>query len=388
VYALNVGLVIGSTDLLEEVRSCMMSLPIRVVLEQRELGEVSGFIEKLERVQPDVVLLGYQLVQHELTAAVAQIKATAGAPAVILVHSSAAPELILRGLRSGADEYLSPPLCDDLTAALERISNQRAKVQAGTRPRGKVFAMLGAKGGCGATTLACHLAVELHRQSHLEVLLADFDLDSGIIGFLMKSQSRYSLVDALAAAHRLDLSLWKALVSNGNPGVEVLMAPAASGNRDPMDPRSLSYIVPFVRSAYDWSILDLGSRLSRPVLSALEESDEAFLVTNSDIPALHQAKQVIRSLLDSGFGSHHLHVILNRMPKRLEVTLEELDRMLGIPVYATVPDDYSALHEAYSSGTLLAPNTNLGKHFTRIASRMAGVQPKARKGLGFFSLVS
>src|SRR5262249_51616999 len=152
--------------------------------------------------------------------------------------------------------FVYPPLQTDLTAALERISSHRAKLRAGTKPRGKVFAFLGAKGGSGTTTAACHIAVELARQTNLEVLLADFDIDSGMVGFLMKSQSRYSLSDALAAAHRLDPSLWKALISNGHPGVEVLMAPPASGRRDEVNPQSFRYIVPFVRATYDWTVLD------------------------------------------------------------------------------------------------------------------------------------
>jgi pilus assembly protein CpaE len=379
-YPLNVGLVIGSTDLVEEVRSCIASFPVRIVLEQRELGEPSAFIEKLERVQPDVVLLGFQLVSESLAEAIHQIKATAGAPMVILVNSAAAPENILLSMRSGADEYVYPPLNEDLVAALERISTQRAKLRAGTRPRGKVFGFLGAKGGCGTTTLACHIAVDLHRQTKLEVLLADFDIDSGLVGFLMKSQSRYSLVDALASAHRLDPSLWKALVSNGHPGVEVLTAPAASVRREAVDPQSFRYIVPFVRTAYDWSVLDLGGSLSPAVIAALDEVDETFLVTTPEIPALHQTKQIVHGLLESGYGQHRIHVLLNRTPKRLEVTLEELDRMLGVPVYATVPNDYPALYEAYANGSLLEPNSRLGQHFSRVAARMAGLQKKEKKG--------
>jgi pilus assembly protein CpaE len=386
VYALNVGLVIGSSDLSEKVRSCIATLPVNVVLEQRELGEPASLLEKLERVQPDVVLLGFQLVADTLRPAIAQIKATAGSPAVIVVNAVAAPDMILYSLRCGADEYVYPPLCDDLTAALERIAENRDKLKAGTRPRGKVFAFVGAKGGCGVTTLACHVAVEMHRQTNLHVLLADFDMDAGMIGFLMKSQSRYSLADALASAHRLDLSLWKALVSNGEHGIEVLTAPAASAVREPVDPRGLRFIVPFTRATYDWSVLDLGRGLSAPILAAVTEADETFLVTTADIPALHQTKQIVQGLLDSGYGQHHLHVILNRTPKRLEVSLEELDRMLGVPVYATLPEDPGGLNEAYSNGGLLHPNSHLGRHFARIAARMTGVQHKEKKR--FFALLS
>jgi pilus assembly protein CpaE len=275
-------------------------------------------------------------------------------------------------------------MATDLPIALDRIAGYRAKSRAGTRPRGKVLGFLGSKGGCGATTLACHVGKELQRQTNLHVLLADFDIDSGIIGFLMKSQSRYTLSDALASAHRLDPSLWKALVSNGHKGIDVLMAPQVSVTRETPDPRSYRYIVPFARGTYDWTLLDMGRSLTSHTMEALSEADDTFLVTTSDIPALHQSKEIVQVLLGSGISPQHLHVILNRTPKRLDVSLEELDRMLGVPVYATVPDDYGPLHEAYSSGTLLPPNSNLSKHFARVAAKIAGFQQKAAKK-GLFS---
>src|SRR5262249_37297811 len=151
------------------------------------------------------------------------------------------------------------------------------------------------------------------------------------------------LSDALAAAHRLDPSLWKALISNGHPGVEVLMAPPASGRRDEVNPQSFRYIVPFVRATYDWTVLDLGSSLTPAARTVIDEVDETFLVTTHEIPALHQTKQIIQTLLDTGYGQHRLHVLLNRTPRRLDITLEELDRMLGVPIYATVANDYPAL---------------------------------------------
>ena len=383
---LNLGLVVGSTDLLEETHAILHSQPVRVVLEQRELGDVSSFIEKLERVQPDVLLIGYQLIADDLEHVVAQIKATAGSPEIVLVNNSADPDIILRSMRCGANEYVYPPMSADLPVALERIASQRAKSRAGTRPRGKVLGFVGAKGGCGATTLTCHVGQELQRQTNLQVLLADFDIDSGMIGFLMKSQSRYTLSDALASAHRLDPSLWKALVSNGYKGIDVLMAPRVSATREVPDPRSFRYIVPFARGTYDWTLLDMGRSLTAHTVGALSEADETFLVTTSDIPALHQSKEVVQALLDAGISQHHLHVVLNRTPKRLDISLEELDRMLGVPVYATVPDEYGALHEAYSNGTLLPPNSSLSKHFARVAAKIIGVQPKAqKKAFGLFS---
>jgi pilus assembly protein CpaE len=219
------------------------------------------------------------------------------------------------------------------------------------------------------------------------VLLADFDIDSGLIGFLMKSQSRYSLLDAVDNASRMDLSLWKALVSNGHPGIEVIMAPSTPGTHRNVPVENFRYLVPFVRGHYDWTIVDFGRGLSPMALNVIPEVDETFIVTTLEIPALHHCKHIVQALLDGGYGQHRIRVLLNRAPKRMEVSLEELDRMLGVPIYATVPDDYQALYDTYAEGGLLAPNTNLGKHFARVAARVAGVQQKEGKK-GRFSFMA
>ena len=93
--------------------------------------------------------------------------------------------------------------------------------------RGKMIGFLSAKGGCGATTLACHVASELQNVTQKNVLLADLDLTSGMVGFLMKTPSSYSILDAIKNLSRLDESLWKALVVEHRPGLSVMPAPAS-----------------------------------------------------------------------------------------------------------------------------------------------------------------
>ena len=154
------------------------------------------------------------------------LRASGLVPAALIVtlSTAAAAGTVLECFRAGADEYLFPPLAEGLKRTLERRETERKKSEIG-RPTGKVLAFLSAKGGCGATTLACHLAVELSRLTK-HILLADFDVEAGMVSFLMKSKCAYSISDALKNVHRLDSSYWKALVSNGIPGLEVISAPA------------------------------------------------------------------------------------------------------------------------------------------------------------------
>ncbi|MBI4908514.1 MAG: hypothetical protein HY820_33150 [Acidobacteria bacterium] len=381
---LTVGIVIGSKHLLDEAQAGLHTLPVRVVMEQREIGEWAQFLEKLDQLRPDTLMIELTQLANPLEEVIRQIKATAGAPRVIILHHSAEPETLLMAIRANADEYLVPPFKEDLARAISRIGAERVKTSLGTKPRGKVLGFFSAKGGCGSTAIGCHVGIQLSQQAPVEVLLADFDLDSGILGFLMQSQCRYSVLDAVDNIHRLDLSFWDALVSNGIPRVEVIAAPMTRGVHRERRVEDFRHIVRFVRCKYDWSIIDLGRGLTSMSMTLLDELDETFLVTTLDIPALHQAKQIIAALRDLGYAQQRLRLVLNRMPRRTDITVTELESMLGQSVYAVVPEDQEALADAYADKKLAASDSSFGRAIARLGDRISGVQPKKRKGRFFF----
>ena len=145
-------------------------------------------------------------------------------------------------------------------------------------------------------------------------------------------------------------------------------------------------VLRFVRSNYDWTLVDLGRSLSPLTMTVLEEMDETFLVTTLEIPALHQAKMIVQTLMDAGYGRHRLHLLINRMPKHPDVTIAELESMLGLPIYLALPDDHGGLNEAYAENQLLSSKTELGKMYARLANMMAGHEAKKAKA-GFFTRV-
>ncbi len=119
-------------------------------------------------------------------------------------------------------------------------------------------------------------------------------------------------------------------------------------------------------------------------MAALEEIDEACLVTTLEVPALHQSKQIIQTLLDSGYGKSRIRLILNRAPKRLDITPGELEKMLGIPIFCMVPNDYPELYETYAEGRMLNRNSELGKQIAQAggASWRAWKKKRRRKKFG------
>jgi pilus assembly protein CpaE len=382
---LSVGIIIADQELGDPIRSCLQNLPVRVALEEPKIADMDALVEKLDRLRLDVILLELADVREPLEEVIGRIRRAAGTPVVIAVHTATDPETILSAIRAGAAEYLYPPLGANLEKAIKRIASERAEDPSSLK-RGTTAAFFSAKGGCGATTIACHVAVEVQRQSGNHVLLADFDMDSGIVGFIMKSRSQYTLVDALSNAHRLDPNYWKALISNGRTGMEILSAPVGITVRQPADLENLKYVLHFARTQYEWVVVDLGRGLTPATMSALDEVDRCFLVSSADVPALYKAKHVVRNLLDTGYSRERLHLVMNRIPRSTEITKSEIEQMLGIPVGFELPEDQSALYEAYSGGNLLAPNHSLTRRMSEIARQITGIpeeKPQKRR-LAFF----
>lgn len=378
-YPLTAGIVVQTKELWDALQPSLAELPVRVVLEMSEIGELGALLDKIERMRPDVIFLDVSNVREPLERVIRGMRSTSGSPAVFALHTSTEPEAILNAIRAGAAEYLFPPLGEHLSTALERVGNERRAATQSFRRGGHTVAFVSAKGGCGATTIACHTAVELPHQSKGKVLLADLDFDAGMVSFLLKSKSPYNIADAVKNTQRLDENYWKAIVSNGvASGLEIVTAPPPS-SRVALRPEQLRFVLSFVRTQYDWIVVDLGRSLNSASVGALEEIDDLFLVTTLEVPALHQTKLIVQKLLDSGYGANRLHVLLNRAPKRFEVTTQELERMLGAPIYSAIPNDFAALNDSYSEGKLLASSTPLGRQFTRLAMKIAGVEDQKTK---------
>ena len=93
---------------------------------------------------------------------------------------------------------------------------------------------------------------------------------------------------------------------------------------------------------------------------------------------------MIRYLVDSGYPQANIRLILNRVPKRLDVTLDEIEQMLGLPIFATLANDYQALQDAYVEGRLVDNASHLGKSFARLAGKIAGVTDDKKKKFTLF----
>jgi len=330
---------------------------------------------RARQLKPQVILLDLasdSQMAVELVRFVASLNPTIH---VVGLHTHNDSQTILQSLRAGAVEFLYAPF--DLPTQREAISRLRRLVVPESLQRseaGHAVAFSSSKPGSGASTIATQTAFSLHRLTGKRVLLADCDLTGGTIGFYLKLSHSYSLLDALQHVEHLDAALWNSLAVNYG-GVDILPAPAIP-HADPVDGARLRMLVEQARQMYDWVILDLPTIFSPTSLMAAAECERAFMVSTADLPSLHLTRKALTMLNQFGFPKERFHVLVNRLERREEISIADMEKLFGCSVHASLPNDYFALHRVVTLGQPLGSENDLGRAIESVAQRLCGANGK------------
>jgi pilus assembly protein CpaE len=326
---------------------------------------------RARQLKPQVVLLDLGSDPAAAVELVRYIASLNPSVHVVGLHAHNDSQVILQSLRAGAIEFLYAPF--DLSTQREAISRLRRLVVPENLQRteaGHAVAFASSKPGSGASTVATQTAFSLHRLTGKRILLADCDLTGGTIGFYLKLSHNYSLVDALQHVEHLDAALWNSLAVNYG-GVDILPAPAIP-YADPVDGARMRMLVEQARQFYDWVILDLPTVFSPTSLMATAECERAFLVSTADLPSLHLTRKALTMLSQLGFPKERFHVLVNRLDRREEISIGDIEKLFGCSVHASLPNDYFALHRVVTLGQPLGAENDLGRAIENVAQRLCG----------------
>jgi pilus assembly protein CpaE len=344
-------------------------------------------VRLMRSLSPQLVLLNADSVLDAVGVAKA---VEAGAPGVPVVALGQPPRsgALLEMMRAGVREFLEAPFeATAVAEALTRVGEAAERVPRPIDLTEQVYTFLPSKAGVGTTTVAVNLSAALARQPGTRVLLADFDLNSGMTGFMLKLDNPYSVTSAAENCLLMDENLWRQLVSVRG-SLEVLPA----GKINPgfrIEPAQIRSLLDFARRQYKAICVDLSGNLEKYSVEIQHESKRIFLVCTAELPSLHLAREKL-AFLRSIDLEDRVDVVLNRATRRDVVTPEEVEKLLGRPIRFTFPNDYKGIHHALASGQPAAPESELGKRFSRAAEELLskGTPEEAsrRKFVEYFSL--
>jgi len=337
-------------------------------------------LDQLARGDFDLVLLDVSLPDsHDLDGLNAIRIHAPNLPVVLLTGWDSEP-LALRAVQSGAQDYLVKGKVEgrELARTLQRtIVRQKSQAESSNvdphQEKARILGFLGAKGGVGSTTVACHIATELKRQTAGRVLVMDLDSTSNAVAFLMNVNGPHGILEASTDILHLDEDRWAKLAAAGAGGVDIMQSggPAANDAKQAKSER-VRFVLRFVRPFYQWILVDLG-RLNPFSARVAEEVSRLYLVSTCDILALNEAKSAARVLFEQGLDPDRLALILNQAPARPGFSQRELEKLLGIPVEAMLPECRQDFADSLEDGKRLGESRKFQKHVAQLAAAVAGV---------------
>ena len=338
-----------------------------------ETVEATDFERALDtviRTQPAIVLLGLRDERcpraHRLVREIQEI----AFGKVIVVGPALEAKALLMFLQEGVYQYIDEA---DFESAITIAINRLRKEQPNGFKRGKVSAVIGAGGGCGASTLAVNLAFALVKESPSLVLM-DLNLESGDLTAQLNLRSPHSVADFCRNVARMDESMLDNCMVQHASGVNLIAAPVAISEVRDVTPRGLRRLLHMVQSRFDHLVIDVGRPFRQEDDVVLQQADTVILTLRSDISSLRNAKRALDFLEHSGVDLSKVKPVVNRYRSGSGITLASIRGTLGLEIAQVIPDDAKRVIASSNSGVpvyMKKPHSSFSKRIREFVAMIS-----------------
>ncbi len=225
---------------------------------------------------------------------------------------------------------------------------------------GFVISVIGGKGGVGKSVFAANLALAFMKEFSLKPLLVDQDFTAcGDQNVILGLKPAKGLLEALQHAGSFDQPAMVRLAAQHGSGLHYLSAPPSLPLSKGITPDMLGKLYKAMPNVYPLTVIDCGSSVDPFTIKAMEFSTLILLVTNPDILVMHQTKRVLTEMIDQLFPLEMIEIVLNRFVQNAALAPATIQRTLGKPVYAAIPEDAASHGAALTAGkplVLAAPS--------------------------------
>ncbi|MGF1661183.1 MAG: CpaE family protein [Kineosporiaceae bacterium] len=307
----------------------------------------------------DVALVHEALGPEPVLSLIRDLGVRRPATAILLIATEPDTEMVTAAMDAGARGLVTLPLTFGQiesrlrSAAAWSQQIRRTMVGGGDTDddlsRGRTVGIAGAKGGVGATTIACHLALDVARSvPWARVCLVDLDLEKGDVPGVIDVRHRVGVSDLAKVATDLSPGTVADAVTRHESGVDLLLAPFDVHDVEWVTPTALRQVLAALRREYDLVLLDLGSHATPAQATAIELADEVILVVTPDVVAVRGMRRSLTAWESLGVCKERdVRVLLNRVSKQVTMTpdtIRQLTRASVLPHH--LPAGYRRLEPA------------------------------------------
>ena len=367
-------------------------IKLRSHLSEYRIQDSDSATDWLGDPTPDICIVDFDRDRRRAAAAAENIHSAAPETAIFAVSADAQPDLIIQAMRSGCSEYLLKPMGrEQLLNAVARVGGRRRER---AQPfRAQVLAFMGAKGGCGVTSVVTQLGAMLANSFSKKTLIVDLHTDFGDAAlYLGLTKYRYHFFELVENNDRLDAELLQSFLAHHSSGLELIPAPEGNDTPRRILPGAITQTFDFLRMRYDFILVDMAPGLSDENLEMIRHCDQLHVVTVSEVSALRNVVRHLDYLTRKEIPRERFRVVLNRHQKRSLISDSEIEKTIGQRIYWKVPNQYAHVVKAINGGDPVAhiSSSDVTKNLKELAAVM-GAKPnvgeKKKESSGFLGLL-
>jgi len=319
-----------------------------------QMGGIAAALEAYRTSPtPNVVILEAESRGEGILARLHELADVCDASTRVIVIGRHNDVVLYRDLiRRGVSEYLIAPLTAiDVVRAVCALFNAPD-----AKPVGKILAVVGAKGGVGASSVAHNIAWVVAKDMQLDTVLADLDLPFGTAGLDYNQDPTQGIADAVFSPDRVDTAFVDRLLSKCTDHLSLLAAPATLDRVYDFGAEAFDPIFDVLRLAVPYVVLDLPHQWSAWTRRALVGADDILVVASPDLANLRNTKSMIDLLRGARQNDRRPLYALNMVgvPKRPEIKPGDFAKAIEDEPIAVIPFDAQMFGTAANNGQMIS----------------------------------
>lgn len=334
---------------------------------------------------PNVVILEANRSRTDILTHLDELAEVCDATTKVIVIGQVNDILLYRELIGrGVSDYLIAPVgVVDIIRAVSMLYTGQ-----GAKPVGRAIAVIGAKGGVGASTIAHNLAWAISRDIGIDTCIADMDLPFGTAGLDFNQDPPQGIADVVFSPDRVDAGFVDRLMSRCSDNLTLLAAPATLERAFDLGPEAFDSLMDILKASTPSIVLDVPHGWTSWIKRTLTHADDILVVATPDLANLRNAKNLMDLLKALRPNDPAPRYVLNQtgVPKRPEIKPADFAKALEADPVTVFPFEPQLFGTAANNGQMISemePGHKVAQQFTDLALAMTGRHDtrKAKSGL-------
>lgn len=339
-----------------------------------QMGGMAAAIEAYRSAPtPNVIVLESD-ARTDLLAGLDQLATVCDAGTRVVVIGRINDVMLYRELvRRGVSDYVLAPVgaIDVVRSICNLFSAPEAKAV------GRIIAVVGAKGGVGASTISHNVAWAIARDLAMDAVVADLDLAFGTAGLDYNQDPPQGIADAVFSPDRVDTAFIDRLLSKCTDHLSLLAAPATLDRVYDFGTDAFDAVFDTLRATMPCIVLDVPHQWSGWTKRALIGADDILIVAAPDLANLRNTKNLFDLLKAARPNDRPPLYCLNQVgvPKRPEIAAAEFAKAIESQPVVSIPFEPQIFGSAANNGQMIAEisaNHKSIEMFLQIAQRLTG----------------